>query len=113
VADLAGRDRHIIALGGGAALREPNPQTLAGRGKNVWLRASPEAPSARIETDQTTAAPRPNLTSHRGGPPIPKPPAERTPIYESCADMTIDTENKSPTEIASEIVEAIGMSGEW
>src|SRR5690242_16900231 len=43
VDDLARRDRHIIALGGGAVLRDRNRHALAGRGPIVWLKASPEA----------------------------------------------------------------------
>src|SRR5688572_10466805 len=39
VADLAGSDEHVIALGGGAILREENRQALAGRGLVVWLQA--------------------------------------------------------------------------
>src|SRR3954468_2686596 len=39
VDDLVRRDRHIIALGGGAILRETNRQALSGRGPIVWLKA--------------------------------------------------------------------------
>ena len=53
--------------------------------------------------DATTAARRPNLTSHGGLAEIRNLLAERTPLYESCADLTIDTENKSPIEIARRI----------
>src|SRR5438105_5004584 len=39
VAKLAAGERQIVALGGGAVLREENRRALAGRGKVVWLRA--------------------------------------------------------------------------
>src|SRR5436190_19410550 len=39
LANLAQRDGWIVALGGGAVLREQNRQAIAGRGKVVWLRA--------------------------------------------------------------------------
>ena len=112
IVDLAARDRHIIALGGGAVLRDRNRHALAGRGPIVWLKASPEALLARIQADSTTAARRPNLTADGGLAEIRKLLADRTPIYESCADLTIDTENKSPADIAREIVERLKVSGE-
>ena len=113
VDDLARRNRHIIALGGGAVVREQNRQALGGRGPIVWLKASPEALLARVQTDATTVARRPNLTSHGGLDEIRKLLSDRIPIYESCADLAIDTENKSPTEIAREIVTGLKVSGEW
>ena len=109
VADLAGGDRQIIALGGGAVLRDENRGALADRGKIVWLKASPESLLARIEADTTTAARRPNLTSLGGLAEIRKLLAERTPLYESCADLMIDTENKSPAEIARQIIERLKL----
>jgi shikimate kinase len=107
VADLARRDQQIVALGGGAVLREQNRASLANRGKIVWLKASPESLLARIEADKTTAARRPNLTSHGGLAEIRKLLADRTPIYEASADLTIDTEKKSPADIARQIIEGL------
>src|SRR5262245_13601530 len=66
LADLAARDRHIIALGGGAILREDNRQLIKSSGKVVWLQASPETLLARIHADPTTAERRPNLTGQGG-----------------------------------------------
>src|SRR5437773_2944684 len=37
VAGLAGGNQQIIALGGGAVLRNKNREALAGQGKVVWL----------------------------------------------------------------------------
>jgi shikimate kinase len=104
VADLARRDRHVIALGGGAILREENRKALAGRGTMIWLQASPEALLARINSDATTAARRPNLTGQGGLDEIRTLLAERTPLYAACADLTIDAETKSPAEIADQII---------
>jgi shikimate kinase len=109
VHDLARGDRQVIALGGGAVLREESRQALAGRGKLVWLKASPEALLERIEADATTAARRPNLTSHGGLAEIRQLLAERTPLYQACADLTIDTEDKSPVEIAHQIAEKLRL----
>src|SRR6476620_7038358 len=51
VVDIAKLDRHIIALGGGAIVRNQNRQALAGRGKFVWLQAQPEVLLRRVEGD--------------------------------------------------------------
>jgi shikimate kinase len=104
VADLAGADGQIVALGGGAVLREQNRQALNGRGKVVWLKASPEALFQRIQGDPTTAARRPNLTGQGGLAEIRTLLAERTPLYAACADLTIDAEQPSPATIARQII---------
>ncbi len=104
VADLAARERHVIALGGGAVLREQNRQALSGRGLVVWLQASPEALLARIDADPTTHQRRPNLTGQGGLAEIRALLDERTPLYRQCADLAIDAERASPAEIAQQIV---------
>jgi shikimate kinase len=109
VAELAKGERQIIALGGGAVLREANREALRGRGKIVWLEASPETLLARIEGDVTTAARRPNLTGHGGLAEIRTLLAERTPIYRACADLAIDAEAQSPAEIARQIIAGLRL----
>lgn len=109
LADLVKLDRHIMALGGGVVLREENRCLLAGRGKIVWLQASPEVLMARISGDATTAERRPNLTGQGGLAEIRTLLAERTPIYVSCADLTVSAENKSAAEIARQITDELQL----
>jgi len=104
VADLSKLDRHVIALGGGAVLREDNRRTVNGRGKLIWLDASPELLYKRISGDPTTAARRPNLTSQGGIEEIRSLLAQRKPVYSSVADHTVQVEGKSPSEIADMII---------
>jgi shikimate kinase len=104
LADLVKLDRHIVALGGGAILREANRRLIAGCGRVVWLQASPEVLKARIGGDATTAERRPNLTGQGGLAEIRTLLAERTPLYASCADLTVDAESKSADEIARQII---------
>jgi shikimate kinase len=104
VADLAARDQHVIALGGGAILREENRAALAGRGLVVWLQASPETLLARIAADPTTAERRPSLTAQGGLAEIRSLLAERTPLYRRCADLVVDADRQPPEAIAGEIV---------
>src|SRR5688572_502997 len=66
IADLAQFSGHVIALGGGAVLREDNRQAIRSSGKVVWLQASPEVLYQRISGDASTAERRPNLTADGG-----------------------------------------------
>ena len=104
LADLIGRASVVIAAGGGAVIREVNRRQLRRCEHVIWLKASPATILKRVAACSTTAARRPNLTTSGGQAEIVKLLAERTPIYQQCADLEIDTEEKSPAEIADEII---------
>jgi shikimate kinase len=109
VAEVCRRRRTIIALGGGAVMRERNRLALASCGAIVWLKANVDTLVARQAADEHTAARRPNLTKAGGRQEIEQLLAERTPIYRACATLEVDTEGKAPAEIADEIVSALGL----
>lgn len=109
VADLASREQQIIALGGGAILRDQNVQAIQTSGKVVWLQASPETLVARIHADPTTVERRPNLTGQGGLAEIRELLAARSPLYAACADLTIDAERLSPDTIAREIIHSLSL----
>lgn len=111
VVELCRRRRTVVALGGGAVLRESNCAALAECGAVVWLRASVEAILERLAVDATTAARRPNLTNAGGRQEIEQLLATRTPIYRACATLEVDTDGKAPAAIAGEIVAALGSVG--
>src|SRR3954453_16351136 len=68
VRDLALLADHVVALGGGAVLREENRQAVqTGGHKFVYLRCEPEELVKRIDADPATAATRPSLTGLGGG----------------------------------------------
>jgi shikimate kinase len=108
VAALAQLDDHVLALGGGAILRDSTRQILRQRGKSIWLQAKPETIYARIQADPTTADRRPNLTVSGGYNEIKELLARREPIYQECADFTVDTEGKDVEQIVSEILSLMG-----
>ncbi|MBX3434174.1 MAG: shikimate kinase [Pirellulales bacterium] len=108
VAELCGRKRVVLALGGGAVLREDNQGAIATCGAVVWLRAGVDEIERRIAADATTAGRRPNLTNSGGRQEIERVLAARTPIYAGCATLVVDTDGKAPETIAAEIVAAIG-----
>jgi shikimate kinase len=108
VAELARGDEHVVALGGGAVLREHNRLALlAAGGFVVWLKASPETLFARIEADPATAERRPNLTAQGGVAEIRSLLDERTPLYRLCSGLVVDAERHSPSEIARQIIDAL------
>jgi shikimate kinase len=108
VAELCAQAQTVVALGGGAVLREANRQAIRGCQDVVWLKASVETLADRVAGDPLTAARRPNLTNHGGRTEIEVLLAKRTPFYRSCATLEVDTENRDPAEIVDEIVGAIG-----
>jgi shikimate kinase len=109
LAELAVENRRIIALGGGAVLRPANRHLLATRGRTVWLQASPETLLARITGDPLTPERRPNLTASGGLDEICMMLSERTPVYEECADLVVDSENRPADEIAGEIIAGLSL----
>jgi shikimate kinase len=109
VKSLCARERTIVALGGGAVLREVNRAAIARCGAIIWLQASVESIERRLADDATTATRRPNLTKSSGQQEIAEVLAARTPIYRACATLEVDTEGKTPGAIADEIVAALGL----
>jgi shikimate kinase len=109
LAELVHTDREVIAAGGGAVLRDANRELLARCRYVIWLRASPATILTRIAACSTTAARRPNLTTSGGEAEVVRLLAERTPLYRECADLDIDTEDKSPAEIAGEIIRQLHL----
>jgi shikimate kinase len=110
VAELCGRQRMVLALGGGAVLREESRRRLAKCGAVVWLKASAATIESRLADDPTTGGRRPNLTNHGGRTEIEALLHEREPIYRSCATLEVDTEDRAPADIADEIVAALTPS---
>jgi len=110
VVELGQRDRTVIALGGGAPMRPENRPLLRRAGKVVWLQASPEELWQRISADHTTAGRRPNLTTSGGLTEIIATLERRSPIYRECADLEVDTEGKTPGDVADVILARLDLS---
>jgi shikimate kinase len=112
IADLCGRQRLVLAAGGGAPLRPESRQAMRTAGKVVWLTARPQTVLARMSGDATTAARRPDLTGKDPLEEIVHLLAVRTPIYQETADLIVDTEGKTPEQLTAEIVERLGLGSE-
>jgi len=108
--ELVRRRKIVLAAGGGAVLRADNRELLVSAGKVVWLKADAATISRRVAADETTAARRPNLTVQGGEREIVETLAQRLPLYRQCANLEVDTENKTPAEIADEILDRLDRS---
>jgi shikimate kinase len=108
VSDLLTRDQQVVALGGGAVLREENRRAIVAPNNRVaWLQAKAETVWERIQVDSATAQRRPNLTESGGLAEIICLLNQRAPLYRECAGFTVDTENKSIAEVADEVVSLV------
>lgn len=91
---------HVIALGGGAVIREQNRALIKNSGfKCIYLRCDPEVLLKRIQGDPLTAANRPNLTAYAGGiEEIRALLAQREPWYREVMTAELDVTNLSTDE---------------
>ena len=95
----AAEKKLIIATGGGAVLREDNLAALRKNGMIFCLTARPETIFDRISRNDD----RPLLQGDERMGKIRDLLTSRTPRYEQ-AGIMIDTENKTPLQIAEEII---------
>ena len=97
---------HVIALGGGALVREENRQAIKDAGhKLIYLKCEPRELFNRIKSDPATAAMRPSLTALGGGvAEIEKVLSEREPIYRAAMHSELDVTNLTPDEAVVYIV---------
>lgn len=104
IQELCDTSRCVVALGGGAVVREDTRRAIAAAGPIVWLTATVESILARLAADASTSSRRPNLTAVGGREEIETVLAARTPIYEACATLIVDTDGKTAVEVADEII---------
>ena len=104
--ELCRSRNQVIATGGGVVLREANQQWLRTAGRVVWLTADAETLWQRLQADAKTHERRPPLVGG-GLAEIEQLLRVRTPLYQSCADFTIDTTAASPEAIAGRILELL------
>lgn len=105
--ELTQQSGQILSLGGGVILREENRKQIADRCYTVWLTASPEEIARRLSGDASTQARRPSLTGKSTLEEIEEVLTTRIPLYQQCADLTIDTQSKSPPEVTRAILDQL------
>lgn len=98
---FAAQDNLIIDAGGGVILRPENVDNLRRNGKLFWLRASVPVIVARIGAGTE----RPALTAGKSfTEEVEDVLRERTPLYAAAAHHQVDTDARSPEEVAAEIL---------
>jgi len=106
--EVAGRVNIINASGGGVVTREKNIATLKKKGVMVWLQAGVDTLVRRIGEDSE----RPPLVEGRGRrEAMELTLKERKPLYQQAADLAINTENKTPEEVAEAIINLLTIRG--
>jgi shikimate kinase len=108
--ELAKRERHVIAYGGGVILRPANRALLHSTGHCVWLTGDPKILCERLECDPSTGSRRPALTDLPGPAEIERILREREPFYREVAHLTVATDGLSPADIVSAILSAWPIS---
>ena len=89
----------VISAGGGLALREENQRLLREHAVCIYLKTSPEQVLLRLQGDTT----RPLLQGGNVREKVEGLLAARGPVYEKAADITANTDGRTPGEIAREI----------
>ena len=97
----------VVSLGGGAILDSLTRKRIGETGSTFWLKANAQTLWSRMAADPNSATMRPKLTAQGGLKEVEDVLAERTPIYESCADFTIEVADLAPDAVANRICEAI------
>lgn len=106
--DLLGRDKLIIAAGGGAILNAETRREMREAGPVIWLKASVTALEQRISEDASTASRRPALTSSASQrEEIQNLLDQREPLYREAATITVETDSKTVSQIVDEIITSL------
>ena len=102
---VAGRTPGVVATGGGAVLREANVALMRASGTVVLLQADEAELAARLDgvADRPLLDGRDDLSGH-----LAALATEREAAYLAAADVRIDTDARSPEEVAIAIEEACG-----
>jgi shikimate kinase len=107
--EVAGLNNIVNAAGGGVVTREKNIAKLKKTGVLVWLKASVDTLVKRVGEDTE----RPPLVSGRSQrEDIELTLTEREPLYQKAADLIVETEDKTPEEVAEAIINLLAIRGE-
>ena len=102
VKELALQDNLVISTGGGLVLKNENNAELQKNGKIIFLRATLKTLNQRLVLDGTRPLLQASTESISDR--LEKLLKERTPVYEHVADYIVDVDDKTPLQIAKEIV---------
>lgn len=107
LAQLVPRDRHVVATGGGAVVREANRQLLRSHAEVVYLRSTPEELIRRLRHDIH----RPLLQVRDPMRKLRELYQERDPLYRDAARFVIETGRPSVKMLAGMILMQLELAG--
>ena len=97
--ELSKRNDSVMATGGGAVLRPENRKMLAARGTVIYLRVSLKNQHLRTSADRN----RPLLQGGNLMEKLQKLRDDRDPLYTALADHILDTDDRTPNNVAQSI----------
>jgi shikimate kinase len=106
--ELTGRDRVLVATGGGAVLDPASRARLRARGRVVYLRTSVDQQLARTRRSDTR--PLLNTVDPRGT--LARLFAQRAPLYAEVAELTVDTDGRKVRTVVDQICRQLGLAGD-
>jgi shikimate kinase len=102
--ELARSKNKVIATGGGSVMHKNAWKKLRKNALAVWLTADVKTICQRLAADNDAEDQRPALTEMGTMDEIAMVLRERQPVYEKSSDLTINTEGKTPEQVAEFIV---------
>jgi shikimate kinase len=105
--ELARSKNKVIATGGGSVIHEQAWTKLRENALVIWLKAGVKTICQRLTADNYTDDSRPALTEMGTVNEIAMVLAERQPLYEKSSDLSVNTEGKTPEEVAEYILAAL------
>jgi len=101
----------VVATGGGAILSCANRDLLKNRGTLIYLKTPLPDIIERLRQDTRDDQSRPQLTSENLVAETIAVLNERIPLYESAADFTVDTQDKSIVRVTDDIYQYLLEAG--
>lgn len=103
IAELAHRDRCVVATGGGAVLAADNRRAMHANGTVIYLRARLENLWERTRHDSS----RPLLATPDPRGTLARLLEERDPLYREAAHLIVDTGSQSASTLVTRVVSAL------
>jgi shikimate kinase len=109
---LARSGSRVVAVGGGAVLSEANREAIRRQATVIWLRATVGTLTDRVGSGEgrPLLVSRTEAGSGRQWARLEELNDERCPLYETMADLVVDTDGLSAEEVADAVVSAAGLS---
>ena len=101
--DLTGRDRIVLATGGGAIVDPENRSRLGARGFVIYLHTTVDQQLARTRKGRE----RPLLANDDPRAVLEELMAVREPLYREVADLTVDTDGRKVKAVTTEILDKL------